>query len=194
MISTFTVLIDANVFFGARLKSLVLFLAQTKMFRARWTEKINNEWVNSIHKEQNVPLEKLERMRMLVNASVPDCLVTGYEPLEKSFELPDPDDRHVLAAAIKTCADVIVTFNLKDFPAEILTPLGMKAQHPDDFLLDLFGISPELFISAAQQDFLHYKAPVFTFDQYIAALKKAGLPNTAKQIEEVQLLICNPDR
>lgn len=194
MISTFTAVIDANVFFGARLKSLVLFLAQTKMFRARWTERINDEWIRSVHERQGVALEKLEPLRRLVNASVLDCLVTGYEPLVGIFKLPDLNDEHVLAAAVKTRADIIVTFNLKDFPSSILAPLGLEARHPDDFLLDLFGISPEAFIDAVQQDFLHYRAPPFTFDQYVAALGKAGVPNSAARIEEMRVLIDAPDR
>jgi hypothetical protein len=82
-----------------------------------------------------------------------------------------------------------VTFNLKDFPLEITLPLGIEAKHPDEFLLDLFGISPEAFVDAVQQDFQHYKAPPYTFDEYVAALVKAGVPKTAKQIEELRVLI-----
>ena len=194
MISTFTAVIDANVFFGARLRSLVLFLAQTKIFRARWTEEINDEWVRNVHHKQGIPLDKLERLRGLVNSTVLDCLVTGYDTLTGAFKLPDPADGHVLAAAVKTRADVIVTFNLKHFPDEVLNPLGIEAKHPDEFLLDLFGISPEAFVEAVQQDFLHYKAPPLTFEQYVAALKAAGVPDCSAQIEELRVLIENPDR
>ena len=48
---------------------------------------------------------------------VPDCLVTGYEPLISGLSLPDADDRHVLAAAIHVGASLIITYNLSDFPA-----------------------------------------------------------------------------
>ena len=189
MISTSTAVIDANVFFGARLTSLVLFLAQTKVFRARWTEKINDEWVRSVHEKQKIPLEKLEMRRSYINQSVLDCLVLDYETLEGSFNLPDSEDEHVLAAAVRTRADVIVTLNLGDFPSAIMSPLGIEAKHPDDFLLNLFGVSPEVFIEAVKQDFEHYKAPPLTFEQYVEDLRKAGVPGTAQKIEELKILI-----
>lgn len=117
MISTFTALIDANVFYGARLRSLVLYVAQTKLFRARWTNKIHDEWIaNLINNRPDLKPEQLQKTRDLMNAAVPDCLVCGYEPLIPSFELPDQDDRHVMAAAVLTRANVIVTFNEKTFP------------------------------------------------------------------------------
>jgi predicted nucleic acid-binding protein len=189
MISTFTILIDANVFYGARLRSLVLYMAQTKMFRARWSEEINDEWVRNIHQNQAIALDKLKHVRDLVNASVLDCLVTGYKPLEAGLNLPDPGDRHVLAAALKTRADIIVTFNVKDFPASVLSPLGIEAKHPDDFLQDLFGISADIFIGALQEDFIHYRAPPLTFDQYVAGFQKAGVPKTASLIESLRVLL-----
>jgi len=189
MISTFTVFIDANVFFGARLRSLVLFMAQSKMFRARWTERVHDEWTRNVLSKRNVDVEKLEYIKSCMNRSVLNCLVTGYEPLEQSFQLPDPDDRHILAAAIKTRADLILTFNAKDFPEDVVGPLGIEICNPDDFLLDLFGISEELFIGHVKADFEHYKAPKIAFDNYVADLRKAGIPKTADLIEKLRVLI-----
>lgn len=189
MISTFTVLVDANVFFGARLRSLVLTLAQTKMFRARWTERIHDEWMRNVAEKQNLPIEKLARTRAFMDAAVLNCLVGGYEQLETSFVLPDPDDRHVVAAAVKTRADLILTFNRKDFPPDILEPLGLATQHPDDFLQDMFGISTELFIEAVREDFRHYLAPPLSFDAYVASLARSGVSKTAALIGELRVLI-----
>jgi hypothetical protein len=81
-------------------------------------------------------------LRDLLNAHVRDCLVTGYETLIDAVTLPDPDDRHVLAAAIRAGADLIVTFNLKDFPEKDLKPYGIEAQHPDDFLTFQLDLAP----------------------------------------------------
>lgn len=189
MISTFTVLVDANVFFGARLRSLVLTLAQTKMFRARWTERIHDEWMRSVATKHDLPIEKLAKTKALMDAAVLNCLVSGYEPLEASFDLPDADDRHVLAAAVKTRADLILTFNQKDFPATVLAPLGLATQHPDDFMQDMFGISAEMFIDAVTEDFRHYLAPPLSFDEYVASLARAGIPETATLIGELRVLI-----
>lgn len=188
-----TVLFDANVFFGARLRSITLFLAETDLFLARWTEKINDEWIRNIHRKQAIPLERLERLRALVNRSVPDCLVTDFETLEASFNLPDPDDRHVLAAALKARADMIVTFNIKDFPDLLLDSLGLQVKHPDEFLLEMFDSPPAIFARAVQRDFYHYKAPPFSFDQYVAALHRAGVANAAKRIRGLRTLIDGPD-
>lgn len=192
MTSTFTVFIDANVFFGARLRSLVLFLAQSKMFRARWTDKVHEEWMRNVAEKRNIDILRLEKIRTLIDRSVLNCLVTGYEGIEASLDLPDPDDRHILAAAVKTRADMILTFNDRDFPAHIVEPLGIEICHPDEFLLDQFGISEELFIAYVRADFQHYKAPAMTFGNYVEDLRKAGVPKTAQVINELRVLI-EPD-
>jgi hypothetical protein len=75
-----------------------------------------------------------------MDRAVPDCLVTGYEPLIEGLTLPDPNDRHILAAAIRCGAQIIVTLNLKDFPADVLDPYGVEAMHPDEFLEYQFGL------------------------------------------------------
>jgi predicted nucleic acid-binding protein len=123
MISTFTAFFDANVLFGARLRSIVLTLAQTGLFRARWSEDVHREWMAAVvTKRPDLTLESLERTRRAMDAAVEDCLVTDYATLIEGLTLPDPDDRHVLAAAIAARASVIVTFNGDDFPAEALNP------------------------------------------------------------------------
>lgn len=127
-----------------------------------------------------------------MDRSVLNCLVTGYEALEQSFHLPDPDDRHILAAAVQSGADLILTFNAKDFPQDVVEPLGIEICDPDAFLLDLFGISEELFIEHVKLDFHHYKAPPLTFDAYIEALRKTGVSKTATLIEKLRVLIENP--
>ena len=85
-----------------------------------------------------------------MNAAIPDALVTGYEHLIDDLELPDPDDRHVLAAAIHADAEVIVTRNLKDFPDDRLKPYGVEAQNPDDFVLHVFGLAPAQVVGAVR--------------------------------------------
>ncbi len=116
MIPTATVFIDANVFYGARLRSLILYLAQTKLFRARWSARIHDEWTSNVAAKRGIDIAKLNRTRALMDRAVPDCLVTGYEKFEGAIDLPDRDDRHVVAAAMLARADLIVTFNQRDFP------------------------------------------------------------------------------
>ncbi len=125
---------DANILYPAPLRDLFIRLAQAGLVRAKWTETIHDEWVRNVLKDNpRVSVERLARTRTLMNEAVRNCLVTGYEELISSLSLPDPDDRHVLAAAIRARADVIVTFNLSDFPVETLAGFNIEARHPDDF-------------------------------------------------------------
>ena len=190
MISTFTVFFDANVFFGARLRSLVLYLAQTKLFRARWSDAIHDEWIRGIlAKRPDLTADQLQRTRELMNAAIPDCLVTGYEAPIPALNLPDPDDRHVLAAAVVTRAHLIVTFNEADFPAPILEPLRLAPKHPDNFMLDTFSLEPSIFLEAVRNDFLHYLQLPLSYEGYLADLAAAGIPETAKVLREYGILV-----
>jgi predicted nucleic acid-binding protein len=190
VISTFTAFFDANVFYGARLRSLVLFLAQTKLFRARWSDAVHEEWIrNLLHKRPDLNHEALATTRRLMDAAVLDALVTGYEALVPGLELPDPDDRHVLAAAIVAKASCIVTFNLGDFPAKQLAPYGLHAVHPDDFLLDVESIDPATFAGAVQADLGHYRQPSLTLSGYVAALGRAGVPQIAAEITKLGIIL-----
>ena len=105
---------------------------------ARWSEEILDEWARNLaEKHKNVSPASIARCRELMNQHAQDALVAGYEPIVPSLELPDADDRHVLATAIHCKARAIVTFNLKDFPEAALATHGIEAIHPDDFLLRL---------------------------------------------------------
>ena len=186
MISTFTAFFDANVFYGARLRSLILFLAQTKLFRARWSDRVHDEWIrNLLEKRPSLQRADLMRTRQLMDAAVLDALVTGYEPLINAMDLPDPDDRHVLAAAVVCKASCIVTFNISDFPEESLAPYGLHAVHPDDFLRDVESVDPAAFADAVWQDLDHYRAPPLDLPEYVVALSKAGVPRIAEQISKL---------
>lgn len=194
MISTFTAFFDANVFYGARLRSLVLFVAQTKLFRARWSDSVHDEWIRTLLKNRpDLQPEDLDRTRSLMNAAVPDCLVTGYEPLMRGIELPDPDDRHVVAAALMTRANVIVTFNQKDFPSGVMEQFRLHTKHPDDFLLDVFSLSPPDVSEMILEDFHHYRSPPLAFADYLSSLARAGVPELAKTLEPLAVLASTSD-
>lgn len=190
MISAFTAFFDANVFYGARLRSLVLYLAQSKMFRARWSDQVHDEWTrNLLERRPDLKREDLEKTRQAMNRAIPDCLVNGYEPLMEGIALPDPDDRHVVAAAIMTRAHVIVTFNERDFPAPLLAPLRLQVSHPDAFLVDAFGLAPTIFADAVKADFMHYGNPPLVYENYLESLAKAGVPKIAKTLEPLGILM-----
>lgn len=114
---SFIVIYDANVLYPNSLRDLLIRVAQAGLVEAKWTEKILDETFSSLRRVRtDLDPAKLDRTRQLMNRAIRDVLVTGYEPLVEVLDLPDPDDRHVLAAAITARAQVIVTDNLKDFP------------------------------------------------------------------------------
>lgn len=108
---SFTALLDASVLYSAPLRDLLLELAVSDLYRAKWSDEINDEWINALlSNRSDLTREQLERTRDLMNMHVRDALVEGYEDLIEIVRLPDPGDRHVVAAAIKGRADVIVEY------------------------------------------------------------------------------------
>lgn len=192
MISTFTAFFDANVFYGARLRSLILHLAQTKLFRARWSDAVHDEWIGNLMRNRpDLRPAALATTRRAMDTSVLDALVTGYEPLMAALELPDPDDRHVLAAAIVCKASCIVTFNVGDFPSD-LAPYRLHAVHPDAFLLDVESLDPAAFGEAVREDLAHYRAPPLELPDYVSSLELAGVPGIAANIAKLAVLLETP--
>jgi predicted nucleic acid-binding protein len=140
-VATLGAFFDANVLYPSGLRNFLMHLALTGIFRAHWSAEVHDEWIRNLLKNRpDLSRDKLERTRQLVDMAIPDALVTGYEHLIDSIELPDRDDRHVVAAAIRGGASVIVTRNLADFPTHALRNFRIEAQHPDDFVLALVGL------------------------------------------------------
>jgi hypothetical protein len=110
------------------------------------------------------------------------ALITGWEKLEAGLTLPDEDDRHVLAAAIKGGAQAIITANLADFPATTLGPLGLEARHPDDFLLDQLDLSPPTVLQVIREQAGHTRRPPLTPQDLTTLLGRAGVPGFADEI------------
>jgi len=180
---TITALYDACLLYSAPLRDLLVRLAMTDIFYARWTDQIHDEWIRGLLKRRpDLEKEKCERVRSLMNQHVRDCLVTGYEPLIEELDLPDPDDRHVLAAAIRAGANVIVTFNLNDFPADRLKPYGVEAQHPDDFVSHLIGLFPNAVCAAAKRHRKSLRSPPHTVTEYLNNLTRQQLPKTVARL------------
>ncbi|MGY3449154.1 PIN domain-containing protein [Bradyrhizobium sp. USDA 4353] len=153
------------------------------LFRAKWSDRIHDEWIsNLLAKRPDLDPAKLERTRQLMNSAVPDCLVTGYESIIDALDLPDEDDRHVLAAGIHCGADAIVTFNVKDFPVETLATYNIEPQHPDEFLVHQFGLNEAAVLNAARRCRLRLKRNPRDAIQYLLALERCGLPQTVAHL------------
>lgn len=132
----------SNIIYPTPVRDLFLQLAVTGIFKARWTADIHREWIEALlRNEPHRDRAALERTRDLMDSKIRDCLVTGYEALIPVIELPDPNDRHIVAAAIVGRCDVIVTQNIKDFPEAVLAPYGITVQHPDEFLCNHLNLA-----------------------------------------------------
>ena len=190
IVSNFAALFDANVLYSAPLSDFVMQLVQTGLFRAKWTEQIHQEWINSLlENRSDLTRSKLERRRDLMNKHAEGCLVTNYEDLIPSLQLPDANDRHVLAAAIRGRADVIVTNNLKHFPRNTLVKFGIEAQHPDQFFTHLLDLAPTAVCTAAKRQRESLQNPPKTVAEFLETLEATGLAQTVARLREFAELI-----
>jgi predicted nucleic acid-binding protein len=175
----FIALLDANVLYPAELRSFLMFLAVPGTYRAKWSAEIHEEWIsNVLLNRPDLTREKLERTRALMDMHVPDGLVTGYQNLISGLNLPDPADRHVLAAAIRGKASVIITNNLKDFPTSELQTYDIEAQTPDEFIRHLIDLYPAEVWRAAEDHRNNLKNPPAAVEEYLALLGRQGLSET----------------
>jgi hypothetical protein len=186
-VANHSALYDACVLYPAPLRDLLLQLATTDLYRAHWTADIHKEWMRNVAADRpDIAPEKLERTRELMDAHVRDCLVNGYESLIPFIDLPDDNDRHVLAAAIVAGAAVIVTYNLKDFPDEKLKILGIEAQHPDVFLTHLIDLAPSQVCAAVATIRKRLRNPPRTAAEYIDTIEQQRLPQMASALREFE--------
>jgi hypothetical protein len=176
---------DACVLHPAFLRDFLVRLAfhgrQQETMRAKWTGRIHREWIRSVHRETGISRASLRRTRRLMDGHIPGCRVRGYERWERRLTLPDPDDRHVLAAALACVADVIVTFNVRDFPPDVLRPFGMTAVEPDAFVLQLMG--SRIVITAAAEHRASLTRPALSATEYLEALRRNRVPAVAAALK-----------
>ncbi len=182
----FVVLYDACVPYPAPLRDLLVRLANTGIVRARWSELILDEcFRNILENRPALKPESLKRTRELMTQAVPDCLVKGFDALVEGLDLPDPDDRHVLAAAICAGAQSIVTFNLKDFPGEKLAPYNVEAKHPDEFVLEAIDLAPGLVTTVVSEQAAGLRSPRRTVGELLDTLREQGLVRSVAKLREL---------
>jgi predicted nucleic acid-binding protein len=172
----FIVVYDANVLYPNTLRDLLIRISQAGLVQARWTNEILDEMLRALARNRpDIPPDTLDRLRQLMNGAVRDCLISGYESLVEELKLPDPADRHVLAAAIKAGAQVIVTANLKHFPAAALRQWDVEAKSPDDFVLDQVGIDGRTVAACVQQIADSRTRPPQNIEDVLSQLERDGL-------------------
>lgn len=179
-----TALLDASVLYPSLIRNILMHLASADLIAARWTHAIHEEWTRNLLVDRpDLTAERLQRTRRLMELALPDASVTGYEALIATLTLPDPGDRHVLAAAITAEADLIVTWNLKDFPADPVQAYGLTVMSPDDLVTRLLQEAPEATRTAVEALRLSLRRPPYTWAQLVERLRQVGLTQTSNLLE-----------
>lgn len=169
-------------------------LTLARLYQARWSAKVHEEWVRAVLRDNpGVPMSRLRDLRNAMDEQAQDAVVTDYEGLIESLTLPDPDDRHVLAAAIVGHAEIIVTCNLRDFPDHVLDPYNIEAQHPDEFILQLVEIAPDVVLEAAEMHRRSLKNPPKSSEEFLVLLEAQGLPKSVAILRTLFQLATEPE-
>ena len=185
-----TAIYDANILYPAPLRDLFIRLAQAGLVQAKWTEAIHAEWMRNVLRDRPDLLpERLARTKALMDEAVRDCVVTDHETLISSLTLPDPDDRHVLAAAIHAGASVIITCNLKDFPVDVLAQYDIEPLHPDDYLSDLFDAATNLVVATVRRQRESLRNPTKTAEELLATFENQGLTQFVARLRPCSALL-----
>jgi len=179
----FTAVLDANVLYPFSLRDTLLRLAELELYAPFWSAPILGE-MRRVLLEHGVTAERADRLALMMReafgeAEVDEAEIARLEPAMTN----DPEDRHVLAAAVAADSELVVTFNLDDFPAEACEGFGVGAIHPDDFLLDLLDLAPDGVRAALEQQAGDLNPP-WALEELLRALERAGVPRFAAAIRE----------
>lgn len=178
---SFPVVLDACVLVPLPVCDLLLRIAAKKEFRALWSEDILSEVKNTLTSKFRLDASSVNYRVSEMCKHYPDALVLEYKDLIPAMK-NDPKDRHVLAAAVRANAELIVTFNLRDFPKEALEPYDVRAIHPDDFLCDQFELNPVSVIQTTEEIIAALANPEITKDEYLDRLSRGGLPKFCEML------------
>lgn len=180
----FTVVLDTNVIYPIIIRDLLFWFAHHDLYTPKWSKHIFDEW-RSVMKRKGTPYDEADKRIQKANKAFPDALVSNYEPLIASLSLPDEDDCHVLAAAIKADASLIITNTIKDFPADILSNYGLKAKLADDFLTDIIDLNTETAMEAFNDMVLAKQNPELDEYQVLNQLRHNNLHDTANYLHSL---------
>lgn len=176
LIGRYTALLDACVLHPAFVRGALLWFADERLFRPLWSDDVRDEWHRSVaNRFKDADLDKLKNQYDLMNAANPDALVLGHRDVARALTLPDPDDCHVLAAAIVGRADAIITANSKDFPPEVAQQYGIEIRHPDDFIVNIIDLQQTRALAAIRRHRAVLKNPPYTGEEFVEKFQRAGL-------------------
>ncbi len=176
------VVIDANLLYPFHLRNLLVQLGVDSVIAPRWTARIHAEWIGNLVAAGRAPKDRLLLTLDLMNSALPAAEVHGWEARMEGLTLPDPDDRHVLAAALAAGAGTILTMNLRDFPSSALAPHSVTAVHPDDFLCGLHSADPDLLRASTEAAQANLSRSTPSASVYLEVLARQGLPQFTRRL------------
>jgi hypothetical protein len=184
-VARFTAFLDACVIVPLAPCDTMLRMADAGAFRPVWSQNVLVEALRALERiHPDVDPSRFRSRFRSMNEAFDDALVEGWEPLAKGIELPDPNDAHVVAAALLGRADLIVTENVKDFPDSVLAPLGLEAIRTDAFLLDQFDLSPRGACRIVTEQAAAMRQPPVELTQLLDRLSRSGVPGFAQKVRE----------
>lgn len=180
----FTCVLDTNVIFPITVRDILFWFAYYDLFTPKWSKHIFDEW-EEVMRRKGVSEPEILKRTARANNAFPNAMVENYESLIVALELPDEKDCHVLAAAIKTNANVIVTNNLKDFPKAYLSTFGLAAKNADDFITDTIDLNQELAVQAFRKLVLNRTNPDLDEYEVLNIFRKNGLNDSANYLHSL---------
>lgn len=186
MEETLRAFLDASVLYPVSLRHLLMRLTLVRLYQAQWSAKVHEEWIRAVLRDNpHIPAARLHALRDAMDQRVDDAVVTGYEHLIETLTLPDPDDRHVLAAAIEGGANIIVTRNLRDFPEAALATYRIGVCHPDRFVRLLLDADADLVVEAVRDQQASLLNPPVSMPDLLAVFERIGLVETVAELRRL---------
>jgi predicted nucleic acid-binding protein len=174
---------DACILYPFHLRNVIVQAAVDRLVHARWTDEIHDEWMrNLVANVPNLSVERLNATKQLMAIALPDAMILGYERHIETISLPDPDDRHVVAAAIEAKATHILTWNLRHFPARVLKAHGLVRQTPDAFLADLYDQVPQLLLASLANARRNLSKSGLSAEEFLNMLREQKLTQLANRL------------
>ena len=177
----FTCILDTNVIYPIEIRDLLFWFAHYDLYTIRWSQHIFDEWVD-VMQRKGISESEIQKRTGKARKAFPEALVENYESIIHSLNLPDNKDRHILAAAIKSNAQVIVTNNVIDFPAEYISRFGISAKTADEFLADIIDLNQTEALKAFRESVLNRRNPIMDEHAVLQVLRKHGLIDTANYL------------
>ena len=178
-------LVDTNILYSAGMRDILLQLAVADLFEPKWSPDIRSELINTFRRNRpDIDPKRIERIWAEMNHYFSKALITGYEDSIDGLELPDPNDRHVLAAAIHAGCNIILTHDLKHFPVAVLKSFGIKPFHPDEFFMMFLRSNPNDFVKSLRAVRVRLKNPPYSVEEYLEKRMQDGLALTITELQK----------